>query len=56
VFYLEGRFSPGGYIHLTCRKAYFETDEVLDQILRFSPALSDAERQELIRNSKSDSG
>jgi hypothetical protein len=49
VFYQEGRFSPGGYVHLTCRKAYFETDEVLDQILHFSPALSDAERQELIR-------
>jgi len=48
VFYEEGRFSPGGYIHLTCRKVYFETDEVLDQVLHFSPALSDADRQELI--------
>jgi hypothetical protein len=50
VFYQEGRFSPSGYVHLTCRKAYFETDEVLDQILHFSPALSDAEREELIRS------
>jgi hypothetical protein len=49
VFYEEGRFSPGGYLHLTCRKAYFETDKVLDPILHFSPALSDAEREELIR-------
>jgi hypothetical protein len=49
VFYEEGRFSPGGYLHLTCRKVYFETDEVLDQLLHFSPALSDAEREDLIR-------
>ena len=49
VFYEEGRFSPGGYLHLACRKAYFETDKVLDPILHFSPALSDAEREELIR-------
>jgi hypothetical protein len=44
VFYEEGRFSPGGYLHLTCRKAYFETEEVSDQVLHFSPALSDADR------------
>jgi hypothetical protein len=49
VFYEEGRFSAGGYLHLTCRKAYFETDEVSDHILHFSPALTDAEREELIR-------
>jgi hypothetical protein len=49
VFYEEGRFSPGGYIHLTCRKVYFETDEVLDQLLHFSPDLSEAEREDLVR-------
>jgi phage tail protein X len=49
VFYEEGRFSPGGYVHLICRKVYFETDEVLDQILHFSPALCDPEREDLIR-------
>jgi phage tail protein X len=49
VFYEEGRFSPGGYIHLTCRKAYFETDEVLDAVLHFSPGLSDEDRQELVQ-------
>ena len=38
-----------GYIHLTCRKVYFETDEVLDQLLHFTPDLSDAEREDLIR-------
>ncbi|MBV8804213.1 MAG: hypothetical protein JO042_04180 [Sinobacteraceae bacterium] len=49
VFYEEGRFTPGGYVHLTCRKAYFETDDVLDAALHFSPALSDEDRQELAR-------
>lgn len=50
VFYEEGgRFSPGGYVHLGCRKAYFEDSEVLDQILHFSPNLSDDEREELRR-------
>jgi hypothetical protein len=49
VFYEEGRFSPGGYVHLACRKAYFETEDVLDRSLRFSPTLSDAEREEFRR-------
>ena len=49
VFYEEGRFSPGGFVHLDCRKAYFETDDVLDQVLHFSPDLSDGEREELRR-------
>jgi hypothetical protein len=49
VFYDEGRFAPGGYVHLGCRNAYFETNEVLEPVLHFSPALSEAERAELIR-------
>jgi hypothetical protein len=49
VFYDEGRFAPGGYVHLGCRTAYFETNEVLEPVLHFSPALSEAERAELIR-------
>lgn len=49
VFYEEGRFSPGGYVHLACRKAYFETNEILDQVFHFSPDLSDGEREELRR-------
>lgn len=47
VHYDEGRFSPGGYLHLGCRKDYFETDEVLEPVLHFSPGLSDADREEL---------
>jgi hypothetical protein len=49
VFYEEGRFAPGGFIHLDCRKAYFETDDVLDHVLHFSSDLSDGERDELRR-------
>jgi hypothetical protein len=49
VFHEEGRFSPGGFVHLDCRKAYFETDGVLDQVLHFSSDLSDSEREELRR-------
>ena len=36
-------------MHLDCRKAYFETDDILEHVLHFSPALSDDEREELKR-------
>jgi hypothetical protein len=49
VFYEEGRFSPGGFVHLDCRQAYFETDDIGDQVLHFSSALGSEEREELRR-------
>jgi Poly(ADP-ribose) polymerase and DNA-Ligase Zn-finger region len=49
VFYEEGRFSPGGFVHLDCRTAYFEASDVLDRVLHFSPDLSESEREELRR-------
>ena len=49
VFYEGGRFTPGGYLHLGCRNAYFEANDVMEQILHFSPDLSDDERGELRR-------
>ncbi len=49
VFFEEGRFSPGGYVHLDCRSAYFETADVLDQVLHFSLSLSEEDREELRR-------
>jgi hypothetical protein len=55
VFYEDGLFSPGGYVHLECRRAYFETDDVLDRLLHFSPALSETERDALVRACESDS-
>lgn len=50
VFNQDGRFSPGGFVHLDCRRAYFETDDILDHVLHFSPDLGDAERAELARS------
>jgi hypothetical protein len=47
VFYEAGRFSPGGYVHLDCRKTYFETDDVLEHLLHFSSSLKDADREAL---------
>ena len=49
VFFEEGRFLPGGFVHLDCRKAYFESDDVLDPMLHFSPDLTEGEREELMR-------
>jgi hypothetical protein len=47
VFYNEGLFSPGGYLHLGCRKAYFETADILDHVLHFSADSTDEDREEL---------
>jgi hypothetical protein len=41
-------------VHLACRKSYFESDEILNQVLQFSPDLSDADREELIRAFEAD--
>jgi hypothetical protein len=49
VFFEEGRFMPGGFVHLDCRKAYFERDDVTDPLLHFSAGLSDGDRAELMR-------
>jgi hypothetical protein len=47
VFYEEGQFAPSGFIHLACRRDYFEADDILHHMLHFSHALSEAERAEL---------
>jgi hypothetical protein len=47
VFYEDGRFSPAGYVHMDCRREYFQTEEVWLQLLHFSSDLSDAEREAL---------
>jgi hypothetical protein len=49
VLYEEGRFFPGGFVHLTCRAGYFETHDVLDRLLDLSPALTAEERADLER-------
>lgn len=47
VLYDEGVFSPGGFIHAACRQAYFEAADILEQVLYFSPALVEADREAL---------
>jgi hypothetical protein len=47
VFHEEGTFSPGGFIHLACRAAYFEGGDIAAHVLHFSPALDEASRAEL---------
>ena len=49
VHFDEGQFSSGGYVHLGCRSAYFETADIVEPLLHFSVRLSDAEREELRR-------
>lgn len=49
VLYEEGRFASGGFVHLDCRKAYFERDDVLDPVLHFSSDLDAGERADLTR-------
>ena len=49
VFFEDGRFMPGGFVHLDCRGDYFEHADVLEPLLHFSPALSDEDRAELTR-------
>jgi hypothetical protein len=49
AFWEEGRFTPGGFVHLDCRKLYFETEDILEQLLHFSSALDESEREELRR-------
>ena len=47
VGYDEGQFSPLGFIHLRCANNYFETADIAEQLLHFSPALSEEEHEEL---------
>ncbi len=50
AFYEEGRFSPGGFIHLACHPAYFEGHDVLDAMLHFGSDLGQSERDDLMRS------
>ena len=56
VFFEEGRFLPGGFVHLDCRMAYFERDDVMEPMLHFSHDLSDEERGDLASACRIDPG
>jgi hypothetical protein len=47
VFHEEGTFSPGGFIHMACRTAYFEGADVAAPVMHFSSALETSERDAL---------
>lgn len=47
VFHEEGNFSPGGFIHVACRKDYFEREDILEQVLHFSRDLAAEDRKAL---------
>ena len=49
VLHEEGNFSPGGFVHLKCRRDYFEADDILEQMLHFSRALGADDREALKR-------
>lgn len=49
AYHEEGRFFPGGFVHVACRLVHFETGDVLEQVLHFSPELSEETRAELRR-------
>ena len=54
VFYEEGQFAAGGFVHLDCRKDYFETGDILEPLMHFSPDLGGTDREELARLVASD--
>jgi hypothetical protein len=47
VFYEEGRFSPGGFVHAACAASYFETSDILGRLKHFSPDISEEDLVEL---------
>jgi len=47
VFYEEGLFSSGGFLHPQCSKTYFETDDILARVLHFSSDLDAGQVEEL---------
>src|SRR5690349_4991262 len=44
VYYEDGRFVPGGYLHPACRAEYFEGHDSVDAVLHFSHELSEEDR------------
>jgi hypothetical protein len=48
VYFEEGRFTPGGTVHLACAPAYFEGQPFREPLLCFSQELPEAERAELL--------
>jgi hypothetical protein len=43
VYFEEGMVSPGGFVHATCSKPYFETTDIMERVRWFSPDLGEQE-------------
>ena len=41
LYYEDGRFQPSGFVHVSCARAYFETDAIMPRLKHFSPELTD---------------
>jgi hypothetical protein len=35
IFYEDGMFTPGGFVHLGCAARYFETGDLVEHVLHF---------------------
>jgi Poly(ADP-ribose) polymerase and DNA-Ligase Zn-finger region len=49
VFFEEFRFQPGGFVHASCARSYFETTAVLERVRHFNPGLSPDDVDDLER-------
>jgi len=47
IFFEDGLFSAGGFVHLACSDAYFETGGILEQMFHFSADLTADDREEI---------
>ena len=52
VYFEEGMFSPGGFIHAACGSAYFENHDFCDHVLHFSRNLTDEDREDFLAVTK----
>jgi hypothetical protein len=43
VYFEDSRFSPSGFIHISCVKEYLETTEIFGRLKHFSPGLTEEE-------------
>jgi hypothetical protein len=49
LFWQDGRFSPSGFIHVTCAMAHLGTSDILDRLRHFGPMLTDDEAADVGR-------
>jgi hypothetical protein len=50
VFFEEGMFTAGGFVHLDCSPVYFETEDLLQRVIHFTKELSAEDREDLQRS------